>query len=97
MGPVSYGQGYQVAFETDSRNWNNSYTDEEYADIVYNLASLVGLKPNFEVKDHKSKINFHIEDLNTSLSIAALFNQKSIYDWSNNCEIPNTFHQPEFY
>ena len=92
--PVSYPQGYQVAFETDSRNWENFYTVEDYVDIVYNLASLVGVEPNIDVKDNKSKISFHIEDLDTSLSIAALFNQESIYDWSNETYIPNSFYQP---
>ena len=92
--PVSYPQGYQVAFETDSRNWENYYTDEEYDDIVYNLASLVGVEPNIDVKDYKSKISFHIEDLDTSLSIAALFNQEYIYNWANETYIPNGFYQP---
>ena len=92
--PVIYKQGYQVAFETDSRNWENYYTVEDYVDIVYNLASLVGVEPNIDVKDYKSKISFHIEDLDTSLSIAALFNQESIYDWANETYIPNGFYQP---
>ena len=92
--PVIYKQGYQVAFETDSRNWENYYTVEDYVDIVYNLASLVGVEPNIDVKDYKSKISFHIEDLDTSLSIAALFNQEYIYNWANETYIPNGFYQP---
>ena len=92
--PVIYEQGYQVAFETDSKNWENYYSNEEYDDIVYNLAYLVGVEPNIDVKDYKSKISFHIEDLDTSLSIAALFNQESIYNWANETYIPNSFYQP---
>ena len=73
------------------------HSDEEYDNIVYKLASLFGVEANIEVYLNNPHISFHIEDLNISLSIAALFNQKSIWDWANKGEILNTFHQPKFY
>ena len=97
MEELNYNQGYNVAFETLSRNSENYYSDEEYDNIVYKLASLFGVEANAGVYLNNPHISFHIEDLNISLSIAALFNQKTIWNWANSDEIPNTFHQPKFY
>ena len=97
---VNYNKGYQVGFETYSRNWIHYKSDQydEYDDIIYKLSSLFGVNANLEVfSNNYARISFHIEDLFTSLSIAAFFNQKSIWDWANNCEILNTFHQPKYY
>ena len=100
LNKVNYNKGYQVGFETNSRNWMHYNFDQydEYDDIIYKLSSLLGVNANLEVfSNYYARISFHIEDLFTSLSIAAFFNQKSIWDWANNCEILNTFHQPKYY
>ena len=88
---------YQVSFETYSRNSENFYSDEEYNNIVYKLSCLIGSNANIGVYEDNPHISFYVKDLNTSLSLAALFNQKSIWDWNNTGEILNTFHQPKFY
>lgn len=97
MEEVNYEQGYQIAFETLSRNWENYYSDEEYDEIVYKLASLFGVEANIGIYGNNPHISFYSENLNISLSMAALFNQKSIWDWAHNTEILNSFHQPEYY
>ena len=94
---VTYDKGYSVAFETYSRNSENAYTDEEYDDIVYKLSCICGINANIGVYGDNPHISFYVEDKNISLAMAALFNQQSIWDWSTNDIILNTFHQPKFY
>ena len=90
-------EGYQVSFETYSRNSENFYSDEEYNNIVYKLSCLIGSNANIGVYEDNPHISFYVKDLNTSLSLAALFNQKTIWDWNSSGLILNTFHQPKFY
>ena len=94
---LDFKEGYQVAFETYSRNSENYYTDEEYDNFVYKLSCLIGSNANIGVYGNNPHISFYVKDLNTSLSLAALFNQISIWDWNNSDVILNTFHQPNFY
>ena len=94
---INFENGYQVAFETTSRNSRNYYSNEEYDNMVYKLSSLFGINAHIGVYGVNPHISFYIEDKNTSLSIAALFNQISVWDWGNNTEILNTFHQPKYY
>ena len=95
--PLSFAEGYQVAFETFSRNSENFYSDEEYDNIVYKLSCLIGSNANIGIYGDNPHISFYVKDKNISLSLSALFNQKSIWDWSTNNEILNTFHQPKYY
>lgn len=95
--PLDLKEGYQVAFETLSRNLDNYYTDEEYDNIVYKLSCLIGANADIGVYNNNPHISFYVKNLNLSLSLAALFNQKSIWDWNKSDEIFNTFHQPKFY
>ena len=97
MEPLNFEKGYSVAFETLSRNSENYYSEEEYNNIVYKLSALLGSNANIGVYGENPHISYYVEDKNISLSIAALFNQQSVWDWSIGNIILNTFHQPEFY
>ena len=94
---LSFNKGYQVAFETFSRNSGNYYSDQEYDNIVYKLSCLFGANACIGVYDNNPHISFYIEDKNTSLALAAIFNQKSIWDWGSNKEITNNLYQPKYY
>ena len=93
----SYSKGYEVSFETKTRYYEYYYTDEEYDNIVYKIASLLGVNADLGVYNHFPQISFYIEDKELALSVAALFNQQSIWDWSQNKIILNSLHQPKYY
>jgi len=93
----SYPKGYHVSFETKTRYYEYYYTDEEYDNIVYKIASLLGVNADLGVFNHLPQISFYIEDKKLALSVAALFNQQSIWDWSKNEIIVNPLHQPKYY
>ena len=95
--PISYPKGYHVSFETKTRYYEHYYTDEEYDNIVYKIASLLGVNADLGVFNHFPQISFYIEDKELALSIAALFNQQSIWDWSKNEIIVNPLYQPKYY
>ena len=95
--PISYPKGYHVSFETKTRYYEYYYTDEEYDNIVYKIASLLGVNADLGVFNHFPQISFYIEDKELALSIAALFNQQSIWDWSKNEIIVNPLYQPKYY
>ena len=42
-------------------------------------------------------ISFYIEDKQLALSIAALFNQQSVWDWKANKILLNSLHQSKYY
>ena len=94
---ISYPKGYHVSFETKTRYYEYYYTDEEYDNLVYKLACLLGVNADLGVFNNFPMISFYIEDKQLALSIAALFNQQSIWDWSTNTIILNTLHQPKYY
>ena len=94
---VSYEKGYSVIFETPSRNSENYYSQEEYDNMVYKLSCLFGINAHIAVYENNPHISFYIEDKNLSFSMAALFNQKTIWDWEVSEDIPNPFYMPDFY
>ena len=95
--PVSFGDGYQVSFETDSRNYESGYyTDEEYDDLVYKLAAILNVNASLGVYENNPEVSYHIKEKNTSLAMAALYNQISIWDWANDHEILNEFKQDKY-
>ena len=94
---VSYEKGYSVIFETPSRNAENYYTEKEYDDMVYKLSCLFGKNAHIAVYENNPHISFYIEDKNLSFSMAALFNQKTIWDWEISEDVPNPFYMPDFY
>ena len=97
MEKISYQNGYHVSFETKTRYYQYYYTDEEYDNIVYKIASLLGVDADLGVFEHHPQISYWIENKELALSVAALFNQQSIWDWSTNQLIINTMHQPKYY
>ena len=69
----NFSEGYQVSFENSLK-----FTDKDYDNIVYTFSCLIGLDANIRVYKNVSKISFHVNNLNTSFSLAALFNQESL-------------------
>ena len=95
--PVSYRDGYQCSFETDTRNYESGYyTDEEYDDLVYKLSAILNVNASLGVYENVPEISYYIKDKNTSLAMAALYNQISIWDWVNNYELFNQFRQDKY-
>ena len=93
----NFEKGYSVIFETPSRNSENYYSENEYDDMVYKLSCLFGKNAHIAVYENNPHISFYIEDKKLSFSMAALFNQKTIWDWKASEDIPNPFHIPDFY
>ena len=95
---VTFDKGYQVSFETDYRNYENDYyTDKEYDELVYKLACIFGVNASLGVYETIPEISYYIEDKDTALAIAALYNQISIWDWKEDFEILNQFRQDKDY
>ena len=88
----NFSEGYQVSFENSLK-----FTDKDYDNIVYTFSCLIGLDANIRVYKNVSKISFHVNNLNTSFSLAALFNQESFLDCNSTEEILNPFYQPKCY
>ena len=95
--PIYLKEGYEVSFETYSRNSLNYYSDEDYDNIVYKLSALFGINAQLGVYENNAMISYYLEDKNMSLAIAALFNQRTVWDWSTNDTILNTFNQSKYY
>ena len=93
----TFDKGYSVIFETPSRNAENYYSEDEYDNMVYKLSCLFGKNAHIAVYENNPHISFYIEDKNLSFSMAALFNQKTIWDWEVSEDIPNPFYMPDFY
>ena len=94
---ISYKTGYQIGFETESRAYDNYYSDEEYDNIVYKIAAFLGVNADLGVYDHKPEISFLIEDIDLAFSLAAIFNQQTIWDWSYSELLSSPLYQNEYY
>ena len=94
---ITYEKGYSVGFETRSRSYENYYSDEEYDNIVYKIAALLGRNADLGVYNHRPEISFLIIDKNLAISLAAIFNQQTIWDWANDDLLVNTLHQQKYY
>ena len=94
---ITYESGYHVGFETKSRANDNYYSDEEYDNIVYKIAALLGVNPDIGVYQNKPEISFLIKDINLAYSLAAVFNQETIWDWANSKALPNTLHRKKYF
>ena len=94
---VNYEKGYQVAFKTESRNYQDYYSDHEYDNIVYKIAALLGVNAQIEVYLHIPEISYYIENFQLALAMAALFNQQTIWDWSQSDVIYNTLNQLKYF
>ena len=94
---VHHDKGYQVGFETHLRYYDNYYTDEGFDNIVYKIAALLGVNADLGVYEHIPGVSYFIEDKQLALSIAALFNQQSVWDWKANKILLNSLHQSKYY
>ena len=94
---ISYNKGYEVSFETRSRYYENYYTDDEYDNIVYKIAALLGRNADLGVYDNKPEISFHIIDKDLAFSLAAIFNQQTIWDWAKDDLLANPLYQEKYY
>ena len=91
---LSYKDGYQVSFETDSRNYESGYyTNKEYDDLVYKLACILNVNASIGVHQTIQGICYYIKNKTKALAIVALYNQISIWDWENDFEVFNDFYQ----
>ena len=91
---ISYKDGYQVSFETDLRNYESGYySNEQYDNLVYKLACLLNVNASLGVYETIPEISYYIQNKSKALAIAALYNQISIWDWENDFEVFNDFHQ----
>lgn len=94
---ITYQNGYSVGFETRSRAYYNYYTDEEYDNIVYKIAALLGRNADLGVYDNKPEISFHVMDKDLAFSLAAIFNQQTIWDWAKDDLLANPLYQEKYY
>ena len=94
---ITYQNGYSVGFETRSRAYDNYYTDAEYDNIVYKIAALLGRNADLGVYDNKPEISFHIIDKDLAFSLAAIFNQQTIWDWAKDDVLSNQLYQEKYY
>ena len=95
---ITYKNGYQVSFETDSRNYESGYySNEEYDNLVYKLACLLKVNTSLGVYETIPEISYYIQNKTKALAIAALYNQISIWDWENDFEVLNDFHQDKYF
>lgn len=81
--PVTYSTGYQVTFCQVGDN----YGEKEFMWLVARFAALsddagisAGVYGNAE-------ISFHIADKGVAVALAHAYNQISVWDWANGCEI----------
>ena len=86
---MHFNNGYQVSFET----FYDSYTDEEYEEIVYKMSLMSDNSCYIGVYGSKPEISFYFENYELANVIAILFNQISIWDWRKDREIFNKFHK----
>ena len=86
---ISFNSGYQVSFETKS----DSYSNEEYEEIAYKMALMSDNRVYLGVYDSTSEISFHFNDLELAKALSIVFNQYSIWDWSKNDEIRNSYYK----
>jgi len=82
--PVDYDSGFQVTF---SQKWDR-YSNEEYAQKVNEFLAVSSdgkvLAGKFE---NHPEVSFHVNSKATAKKLAQKYNQISIWDWKNGCEI----------
>ena len=86
---INFKKGYQVSFET----LYDSYSHKEYDEIAYKMSLMSDNHIYLGVYDSKPEMSFYFYDFEIANVISIIFNQKSIWDWSNNDEIINQFHE----
>ena len=75
---VSYSSGYQVTFCQIGDN----YSAKEYMDKVNEFLSVSSDRRASAGKfESEPEVSFHVDDLDTAMSLGQKYNQISIFDW----------------
>jgi len=82
-------EGYQVSFETSY----DDYTSRDYDEICYKLSLMTDNSVYLGVWEGDAEFSFFFEDFDLANAVAILFNQYSIWDWSEMHSIDNKFHK----
>ena len=85
--PISFDRGYQASFEI----LYDTYDDDKYDMLCYKLALMTDNNVYLGVFNGNPEISFHFEDIELANTIAILFDQISIWDWSISDEIKNPY------
>ena len=86
---INFNKGFQVSFETNF----DSYSHKEYDEIAYKMSLMSDNHFYLGVYDSTPEMSFYFHDFELANVISIIFNQKSIWDWVNNDEIINQFHE----
>ena len=86
---INFYKGYQVSFETIF----DSYSNKEYDEIAYKMSLMSDNHIYLGVYNSIPEMSFYFQDFELANVISIIFNQKSIWDWFNNDEIINQFHE----
>lgn len=86
---INFNKGFQVSFET----LYDSYSHKEYDEIAYKISLMSDNHIYLGVYNSIPEMSFYFHDFELANVISIIFNQKSIWDWSNNDEIINQFHE----
>ena len=84
---VQFDRGYQVSFEREYMD----YSKEDLANISYHMSLISDNHIYLGVYDASPEFSFYFQDYDLANVIGILFNQKSIWDWSIEEEIPNKY------
>ncbi len=84
---VSHLKGYEASFCTE---WD-TYTDEEFDEIVYKLALMTNNNCYIGVYFGIPEISFYFEDLDFAYLVGIMYNQISIWDFGADDEIINPY------
>ena len=82
-------EGYQVSFETTY----DDYTSKDYDEICYKLSLMSDNTVYLGVWGGDAEFSFYFEDFDLANAVSILFNQYSIWDWSEMDSIDNKFHK----
>ena len=85
----NFYKGYQVSFETIY----DSYSNKEYDEIAYKMSLMSDNHIYLGVYNSIPEMSFYFQDFELANVVSIIFNQKSIWDWFNNDEIINQFHE----
>lgn len=84
LAPVFYENGYQVSFS----QIGDSYTDDEYNALIARFLGFTSDgKASLGKFEGEPELSFHVLSKAEAIKLAKEFNQRSIWDWLNMCEI----------
>ena len=86
---VSFDRGYQVSFETDYDQLNNT----EYEILAYKMSLMSDNNVYLGVYENTPELSFHFEDIELANVLGIVFDQISIWDWSISEQIYNYYRE----